>query len=396
VAVGLIALWIGASNDEDPYGSSFTSFSAGKYGSKALWLLLEQLDVPVEHFRRPPARLPAAESTTLAIINPTARVITKKEATALKSWMEKGNDVTLALGRPRALMPVNEDLKYWATQMSAKEFDLSLEFARKYEKEQNEAKKTLANVQIPGAPEPLTLRLDSGTRWSSPSKEWKVILEDDFGPIILKREYGEGSLTAVSEPELFSNKGIDREQNSRVALALLMPRGKKSPVLFDEFHHGFRLDESMSEFIADSVFAWALLQIALGTLLFFYSRRAVYAGKPSTLLRPSGRSTMEYVGSMANVLEIARARGPALEMVLDRFLNRVAGRTGFPVQSITDPEIMRELEARFAFPVALITGCRYAIAHGAEPETYIRLAAEITEAENTFFHPGRKSGASTG
>lgn len=166
-------------------------------------------------------------------------------------------------------------------------------------------------------------------------------------------------------------------------LALLLEQGRPREILFDEYHHGHIATYSFWGYVGSSVFALIFLQVAVGGALFFYSRRARNAGRFRSLSRPAGRSTMEYVNSMAGVFETSRGGYLALEALLRRFLGRVTRTTGAPLK-VLDQETLARVIVRGPGGTDLtdlVQRCRNAASAGDDSDLPVRLARELALAQ---------------
>ena len=93
------AVWVilrGAVSDKWVLSTASTYYS-GPEGCKALYMLLEELKLPVSRFRRPFSRLPR-EHGVLIIANPDREQFTEREITYLKDWIRKGKSTGAFLG----------------------------------------------------------------------------------------------------------------------------------------------------------------------------------------------------------------------------------------------------------------------------------------------------------
>ena len=135
--------------------------------------------------------------------------------------------------------------------------------------------------------------------------------------------------------------------------------------------------------MGSSVLAWALLQGLLGLGLFFFSKRAQYAGRYRSLASSKGRSSLEYVDSMAGVYESCKAGSVALEAVLNRFLGRLSRRTGMPLKRLIEdsPDNIAGIAPNGQEDLAdLIRKCRNAVKVGRETPEALAFARRLASA----------------
>jgi hypothetical protein len=241
------------------------------------------------------------------------------------------------------------------------------------------------------------LSVSDAARWETPPKEWDTLVADDAGPLVVAKRLGQGEIVAISDPTLAQNKYLAEGDNARLSVALLLHDKRPRKVLVDEYHHGHVTAGSFWSFTASSVFAWILLQTALGLMLIIYSRRAEQAGRFRSLSAPKGRSSVEYVASMANVFASSKAASPALEMILRRFLAQVSRKTGVPLKNARtdnmDDRLMQALGASKAAEV--VQQCRRTIQLEAEPSAALRLAKELQSIRERILGKSRLPGKSS-
>ncbi|MBI5248971.1 MAG: hypothetical protein HY912_05700 [Desulfomonile tiedjei] len=362
------ALLIGQGSNVELIPTS-SSYSTGPPGTKALYLLLQELHLAPVRYRKAFRDLDSHVGIMI-VTDPKHTDYTRRQARNLEEWVKKGNQLLIfesarsSSSRAASVDSVSKLSLKSVVHGPASYFGLRLkEFPHQPRKE--------LNVRLPELRQQIAISVSGETRWQEPSAEWTVLATDESGPLLLTKKIGEGRIFACSDPSLISNRYIDREQNLRLALGLMAGKGRRGQILFDEFHHGHRTEESFWTYVGASVFGWVLFQIAVGFAVFFYSRRAELAGRFRSLSRESGRSKLEYVDSMANIFETRKAASAALEAILQRFLGRVSRVIGIPLKSLEEESLSR---ARAKIPegavdlVALIKETRRAIRSGEQGE----------------------------
>lgn len=383
VLVLISALLLGETSDIELIPSSST-YSTGTAGTKALFLLLQELKLTPQRYRKAFRDL-NTYTGTLIVADPQRVDFTKTQARNIETWVKKGNRLILfEFARSRSDRKSSAEGLLKALSRStgrdpASNFGLKMkEFPRQPRK--------LVSASLPGFSEEITVSASGETRWHEPSTEWTVLAKDDSGPLLLMKRVGEGWIFACSDPGIISNRYIGREQNLRLALGLIIGKGRHAGIIFDEFHHGYRAEESFWTYVGSSVFACILLQIALGCAVFFYSKRAELAGRFKSLYTSAGRSKLEYVDSMANIFESCKADSPALEAILERFVGRVSRTLGVPVKNLNGDSISRagvRLPGAAVDLGALIDDARKAMRSG-EPSEILAVTRRLSDLESTM------------
>ena len=357
-----------------------STFSAGPGGCKALYLLMEELHVPVARLRKPFTGL-SSGSSVLIVVEPWQVQLTPREISKLKQWVEEGNRLLIFEGgaSPRP--------KEW-TFFSAAESKITSvgkvqnSLARKLglrAKRFPYSSRTTLEISSPRLFGVNTLSISNATRWGAPPKEWTVIAADSAGPAIVSKNLGKGEVWAVSDATMITNQSISLRQNVRLVPAVALERTRPDAVLFDEYHHGYGLADSFWTYAGSTLFAWIMIQALVGTVLFFYSRRARYSGRFRSLEIQSGRSTLEYIYCMAHIFDTSRAGPLALEAVLQRFLGRLGRKAGVPLKDL-DRHSIEVIAARTGLGpdcAGVIEKCRRAVESHRESAETLELARRL-------------------
>ncbi len=369
-----------------------TTYSPGPGGTKALYLMLEELGLPVTQFRLPFDRL-GKQRGTLVTIEPDVVDFGKEETAQLKTWVKKGNRLLIFEGgeRKRFKIPFYTALDKRKLLRSLNPQSLAVKFGIK-KKKKGDASRSVTTVTGDHLPGVGTLSVSDRSRWKEPPEDWTTWVADKRGPIVVSRKMGKGQVVAVSDASMLSNGFIPLEQNVRLLPAILLEKKRPQKILFDEYHHGHFLQESIRTYFSSSIFGLLLVQALVACLLFFYGRRACNVGRYRSLSRPAGRSSLEYVDSMANLLESAKADSVALEAVLRRFLGRLARRCGVPADRLDDNSL-HKVGIRLpegTDPANLIRECRKAIEFHESSERMALLAGKVAEMQSKLFIRPRK------
>jgi hypothetical protein len=407
--VGLIVVVAAGAMLRRPEGDSWSRYTASTYaagsrGCKALYLLLQELNLPVEKFRLPLSRLDRHRGV-LVVAGPCLVPFTDREVSSLKKWISEGNRVILFDGTRRMQPPQRRDkpvatgedkerkrrteewVGYGVLQSPSRKFDLTL-------KPGKDPTRSLMDVSLPGMDASARISISNESRWEKTPKGWSELISDGDGPVLLMQEMGQGKVLAMADPTLPSNAHLADEQNVRLTLALLLAEPRPQKILFDEYHHGHAIDESLWSFVGSSIFSWVLLQTAIGLGLFIFSRRAQQSGRFRSLAPPKGRSSLEYVDSMTGIYKACKAKSVALEAILRRVLGRISRRVGVPVQDVS--QSFPDRLARWAHEnekelSGLVGECQRAIAPGNDAGDAVALARKLTRAARRFDRPRRRS-----
>ncbi len=178
----------------------------------------------------------------------------------------------------------------------------------------------------------LSVHSESGSRIKRTGGAALALFGDGAGPLGLEIPVGAGRLIVIADGALASNANLPRSENAVFLANLLSHYGRPgSLVLFDEYHHGDAVESSDGS-LWESLgrpFQLVLIQLCLafGALAVLLSGRF---GPPVPLSRGTGRTSAEYVESVANLYRRAQASGTALETLYRQFLRDLCGRLALP------------------------------------------------------------------
>ncbi|HVF44698.1 MAG TPA: DUF4350 domain-containing protein [Pyrinomonadaceae bacterium] len=178
----------------------------------------------------------------------------------------------------------------------------------------------------PGAvPPPVAIKIDSPVPISH--------LDDGragYGSMLVDYAYGSGRVVVMSDPYVLSNAGINRADNLFLAVNLVTGGRARTRVLFDEFHQGYGggRNETLAYFRGTPV-VWLFAQAALVALALVWTRGRRFA-RALPAPRVDRRSKLEFVASMAELQQRARAYDLALENVYARTRRALARYGGLP------------------------------------------------------------------
>lgn len=153
-----------------------------------------------------------------------------------------------------------------------------------------------------------------------------VHLATPQAPLLIDYPHGKGRIILLSDPYMVANGGIPLKDNLKLTMNLLAVSG--GLVAFDEFHqgHGATHNPFVGYFEGTPVLA-IFGQILFMILLVLWTRGRRFA-RPLPLPQTDRRSSLEFVASMAELQQRARAYDLAIENIYSRtrrVLARYAG-----------------------------------------------------------------------
>src|ERR1051325_9468225 len=170
-----------------------------------------------------------------------------------------------------------------------------------------------------------------------------VHLADYRGALLADYPRGAGRIMILSDPFIVANTGLNRADNLQLALNVVAGGG--GLIAFDEYHQGHALarNEMLAYFEGTPLFA-AIGQGILILLLVLWTKGRRFA-RPLPLAHVDRRSSLEFVASMAELQQRARAFDLAIENIYTR-TRRVLVRYAGAEHNSTRTEIAARVAAR--------------------------------------------------
>ncbi|HMJ26963.1 MAG TPA: DUF4350 domain-containing protein, partial [Pyrinomonadaceae bacterium] len=165
----------------------------------------------------------------------------------------------------------------------------------------------------------------------------------ESGALLLEYPHGKGRIVLLSDPFIVANNGISRADNLQLAVNVVAGNG--GLVAFDEFHQGRSATHNALIQYFDGTPVLAICgQFVLIGLMVIWSRGSRFA-RPLPLPQVDRRSSLEFVASMAELQQRARAHDLALENIYGR-IRRVLVRHAGLNQSSPRAEVAARVAAR--------------------------------------------------
>jgi hypothetical protein len=398
VAIGVLILINSAAyvSKEEEKDSEFSpnrsTYNAGATGTRALYDFLSESGYNVMRWREAPERLLGSDGDqvrTFVIVGPPRIDIDEEEAKSLLGWVKRGGRLVIIDRRPEEdLLPASGGWKV-TTELNSfpgvgvdpahpeqmtegvlpiypvlptlltrdvesvmpSKFLASIKFFTSNEKGKQQTKKN-SNQSSPVSqdvddeyadeqPSPIrgVVAVDDSVTSGSPAPV--VHLTAANAVVLLDYLYGKGQIVLLSDPFIVANGGIGLKDNLQLSINLVSASG--GLIAFDEFHQGRGATHNafVSYFEGTPVLA-ICGQLALLILLILWTRGRRFA-RPLPLPRVDRRSSLEFVASMAELQQRARAFDLAIENVYSRTRRVLARYAGVDYNSPS-----REIAARVA------------------------------------------------
>lgn len=322
VGVLLFSSWLPA---EEP---RYSSLNTQAEGTKALYLLLEERDIPVARWNEPWNELPRSKGHVLIMIQPDRWMISEKEREPLLQWINSGNTLVL-LAHP--LDSFVNQLGFSAVD-GIQDVNVGMEASDET---------WLQDMKELYFPRDRRLRNESEL-----DQAWK----DRHGNARIGRlATGEGSVYYIPEPAMWTNSYLDRGDNLALALYLTSLTEGEGKVWFDEslreqqWNPSFLLETEELPGYTDLIpsgMGWLLTQAALLFLLWLYLNGKRFAAPRWETVREVRRGE-EYVYAMGSLYQWANLNKDALEIQRRALFRETATLLGLSRRSDTDDIIKR-------------------------------------------------------
>jgi hypothetical protein len=150
------------------------------------------------------------------------------------------------------------------------------------------------------------------------------------GALLVDYAYGRGRVVVLSDPYVVSNAGINRSDNLFLAANVVTGGRRSGRVAFDEFHQGYGATQNqLFAYFRGTPILWMFAQVSLVALALVWTRGRRFA-RALPAPGPDRRSKLEFVASMAELQQRARAYDLAIENIYQRTRRALARYAGLP------------------------------------------------------------------
>src|ERR1700686_1582821 len=213
-----------------------------------------------------------------------------------------------------------------------------------------------------------------------------VNFTQENGALLVEYPHGNGRIVLLSDPFIVANNGINRADNLQLAVNVVA--GDGGLVAFDVFHQGrSATHNALIQYFEGTPVLAICGQLLLIGLLVIWSRGSRFA-RPLPLPRVDRRSSLEFVESMAELQQRARAHDLALENIYGR-VRRVLVRHAGMNHNSPRAEIAARVSARSGLNVqkleTLMRNCEDAI-NGAptNAKESLRMVRQLRQIESAL------------
>jgi hypothetical protein len=369
VIIGLLALVSSLSYVKQDKGQDLeilpnrSTYHSGPTGVRALHDFLNESGHKVVRWKEPPQKLFTDSGKlvkTLVVVGQIEVPFTGPETAAITKWVEQGGRYVIIdrnpLGEPNDKRPTSWNIK--SRRLDSPTLDVNPADAKQMTAEvvafqpvqptiltqniQSVLPSRFASRMTIEPPAEVNAQNDDPTEYDyedAPPPEQSTSLSpapvvhiaDDKGALLIDYSYGQGKVVLLSDPYVVSNGGIRLNDNLQLALNVLT--AEEGLIAFDEYHHGKGTRQNtFAGYFAGTPVLLVAAQIGLLVLLVLWTKGRRF-GRPLPLPQVDRRSSLEFVASMAELQQRARAFDLAIENIYTRTRRVLARHAGVDYNS---------------------------------------------------------------
>lgn len=300
------------------------------WGTKALWELCRAHGLKTAYWQSSLSSL-SQKQQYLCLFDPTF-ALSDEDLQKLVDWVQQGGSLLLAVD-----LDASHDLTFDRPKIAPNEALLApfgLTGTRTG---------AAATITVPAASRAIrelrdvrSIYIPSPHRLQPASKaaalarlQWRTLLADGAGAVLLSARHGRGHIYAVSETEILSNSSLARADNVVLAANLLFD-GRATTVHFDEAIHAVKRGLSDEARQLDPSRALTALLAVIAALTLYLVSRGWRFGAPTPVNDAPRRSALEFVNAFAELYRRAGARGATVDLLRHSFRLRLATAAGVP------------------------------------------------------------------
>ncbi len=235
---------------------------------------------------------------------------------------------------------------------------------------------------VPGQPTPFTVgveRVEAKVHayLGLPPGAVSLLVDEKLGePVAAVVPYGQGEVIVIASPELAMNRALTRADNARFWSSLLTAVARTGPIAFDEFHHGFASERSIANFAERYGLQFAVLQLLLGVCLWAAALRRF--GRPRPLAEDTRVGSTDALFASSRLYREGRHYGHAASAIVRQVCAEYAAVAALPARSEA-AELATALKlkgrADLAAAITQVRASAQSVIHEADVQQVAQLAA---------------------
>lgn len=319
-----------ARNRPDADGKPGSAHNLGDDGTLGLQLWLRSLGYQATNLEYDEWRIPPA-TAALLVIAPRDFAFDEAERDATLAWVRKGGTLIYIADR---VASNGFPLPLWET-LGAR---VVAPADTTKPAERADASQPLFDVPPVSS---VAVRTDLHIALDEPG--FVTLLETRFGPALVGRQEGRGYVYLGVSAVPFTNQGIQEAGGGALVLNLLRRIPAAGAVLFDEYHHGYRVVPTPQGALAKQWWGWSLIYAAFVVAGYLLLGGRRFGRAVPVRQEVARRSSAEYVASMANLFQRAGKRHDIATHYRTMLKRRLAQPYGFAPPA-DDQAFLEQLE----------------------------------------------------
>lgn len=386
VSIAVLLAFINRSPRHVPHDTWLpSSFNPVGAGNMAFYQTLQEMHWPVERWREPLSRLSSYGTGNVLIITRSSvgeRVaFSEQEIDLLDAWVQKGNTILLlgALDEWDDTRTFLRQLGFTLPEKTSTVSDFLQPFAQKAEQpiDLQPAVGQNGTLILPPAP-PLSPAFPAGAH---------VLWQREGRPYVIDVPRGAGHVVCGASAQWLDNTFLSKGNNLAIILGLLMPGGRTpNHLFFEESHHGFSAVYAVAQLLDHPGIRFAGMLALLGALAFLGSS-LVRFGPVIPLYRETGRSTLEFIDSIADLYLRADLRNDTMKFLFVETHQRVLNRLNLPPTASHELIASRLQQAHPHLPKWKKLAQRFDsrdYVEGLPPSGWLRVARDLIEIKSAM------------
>jgi hypothetical protein len=319
--LGTLILSPGSGDLDSPVPSSYSPASGG---ALAAYMLLGDLNLPVERWERPPTDLAEIDPHSVLILAEPSEKPSEEERDALQEFVARGGRILFCGPEIRtfflpATLSDHREIAGWKTFSPV----MPSPFSRGAE------------------------HIEIGLRryWGQLNPGQIQIYGEPGSPAVVVAQAGAGELIWWAGATPLTNAGLQQQDNLQFFLNSVTTSGGPLHILWDEYYHGER--GSLSAYVNQTPVMWGAVQLLILTavLMFTFSRRS---GPTQAPVSPSRLSPLEFVDTMGGLYQRAKAGSIPVQVSYRHLRLELSRRLALPATS-PDSALAQAAEERLGF-----------------------------------------------